>query len=109
VAPFGIALIVFWLAYLDYMTPEIVSKHTGLLLVCSVIFSATSIAEIKRRAAERFVSENSAFIHYTKVGVINSVIWVIGIRYFLVEGTWEWGTPSLIDVLNTLLGIDEYS
>jgi hypothetical protein len=84
VAPIGIALIIFWLAYLDYMTPEIVSKHTGLLLVFSVMLSATSIAEIKRRASERFVSENSTFIHYTIVGVINSVIWLVGIRYFIV-------------------------
>ena len=108
VAPFGTALIVFWIAYLDYMTPEIISQQTGLLLIFSVVFSAASITEIKRRAEERFVPENSTFIHYTIVGVINSVIWLIGIRYFIVEGTWEWGTPSLIDVFNTLLGIDEY-
>jgi hypothetical protein len=108
VAPFGMALIVFWIAYLDYMTPEVISQHTGVLLLFLVVFSAASITEIKRRAAERFVHENSTFIHYTIVGVINSVIWLVGIRYFIVEGTWEWGTPSLIDVFNALLGVKEY-
>jgi hypothetical protein len=72
------------------------------------IVAPIGIALIKRRASERFVSENSTFIHYTIVGVINSVIWLVGIRYFIVEGTWDWGTPSPIGVLNALLGVTEY-
>ena len=72
VAPFGSALIIFWLAFIDFNSESIISKFTGILLMCSVVFSLQAIEDIKRRIKERFVSDTSEVIHTTIIWAFNS-------------------------------------
>jgi hypothetical protein len=107
VAPFGSALIIFWVAFVDFNSQSIISKFTGILLMCSAIFSLQAIDEVKRRIKERFVSDTSEVIHTMTIWAFNSAVWFIALKYFIVTGTWEWDIPNPIDMLNTILGMDD--
>lgn len=105
VGPFGFVLIVAWLALIDIMTPEVISKYTGLLILLTIISALHINSKITKRGETRLVLLSSVRIHQFSLAGFFLVLYAIATRYFLMFGTWDWDIPDLDELFQIALGI----
>ncbi len=95
VGPFGFVLIAAWIALLDFVTEEVVSKYTGIFIIFTIVSALAVTSEIKKRAEERLVSDVSITVHKVIVWGFFGVFYLVATRFFLFQGTWEWDLPNI--------------
>ena len=104
VGPFGAVFFICWLALIDYKTPEIVSKYTGLLMFATIFNVFHVNSEINKRTEARLVSDNMVIAFKWPVWVLFALLYLIATRYFLVQGVWEWDIPNALDLFKSAFG-----
>lgn len=104
VGPFGVVFFILWLALIDYKTPEIVSKYTGLLMFATIFNVFHINREFNKRAESRLVSENMVAAYKLPVWVLFALLYLIATRYFLIQGVWDWDIPNALVLLKSALG-----
>jgi hypothetical protein len=99
VGPLGMVLIALWLALIDFKDPDIPSKYIGILMIFTIVNALGINNELNERSEERIITDESLMIHKVVLWVFFGVIYFIAARYFLINGSWEWG----FDPFNLLL------
>ncbi|MCY7295183.1 hypothetical protein [Alteromonas sp. a30] len=101
VGPFGVVLVACWIAFIDYLTPDVISKYTGLILLVTIINALGINSEISKRAGERFVSDDVVLAHRVVIWGFFIILYLIATRYFLFQGTWERGVPEVFQIIQS--------
>lgn len=104
VGPFGVVFFICWLALIDYQTPEVVSKYTGLLIFATIFNVFHVNSEINKRTESRLVSDNMVIAYKLPVWALFTILYLIATRYFLVQGVWDWDIPNALVLLKSALG-----
>jgi len=104
VGPFGMVLVACWIALIDYMTPDVISKYTGIIIFVTMINAMAVNSELSQRAQERFVSDRVVFAHKAVLWLFFIVLYLIATRYFLIYGTWERGVPEIVEIFESAFG-----
>lgn len=90
VGPFALVLVAIWVAFVDYKTPEVISKYTGLFILFTLMSAAAVTVEINDRAKTRLVSDTSVTLHKVIIWSFFAILYFIASAFFLRHGTWEW-------------------
>jgi hypothetical protein len=99
VGPFGLVFFALWIALVDYKTPDVISKYSGLLIFLTLLSAMAVNGEINKRVEERFVSDRAIFIHKLLFWSFFLVIYFIATRYFLIYGAWVWDIPGVVELI----------
>lgn len=97
VAPFGLVMISLWIAYVDYHTPAVLSKYSGLLILFTLLSALNVNAKLKKRFNERYVSKTHFELHRRILWLFFLMVFTT-IPYFEEYGTWTWDIPSIKDL-----------
>ena len=103
IGPFGFVLFASWIAYVDFSTPNVISKYTGIVILFSLMHVFPVTSEISDRCKERIIPENSKFVHNVCLWLFMAILFFVATTYFIAQGSWEWDIPNPLDILNTAL------
>lgn len=106
VGPFGMVLFACWLAFVDYKTPEVISKYTGLLIFFTIVNAFAVHSELKERGKTRFVTDNVIIAHKIILWLFFAFLYLIATRYFLAYGSWDWDIPAIDELFRQAFGDD---
>ena len=95
VGPFGMVFIACWLAVIDFKTPEVISKYTGVIIFFTILNAIAVHSELKQRAENRLVSDGVVNAHKVIFWLFFTVLYLVATRYFFVNGSWEWDIPNI--------------
>lgn len=104
VGPFGMVLVACWLAVIDFKTPEVISKYTGVIIFVTIINAIAVNSELKQRAEERFVSDVVMNAHKVILWLFFAILYLVATRYFLANGSWEWDIPNIEELFRQAFG-----
>lgn len=99
VGPFGMVFVAGWIAVVDFMTPDVISKYSGLILLATIINALDVNSEISRRAEERFMLGDIVLIHKAIIWFFFIVLYFIATKYFLTQGEWKRGIPEVSQII----------
>ena len=103
VGPFGLVLIVLWVAWVDYSMPTPPSKYTGILLIFTVINLLQVRRQITDRSKKRVIKESTIIIHNYVMFILAIAMHLTATRYFLIEGVWEWHIETPFEFFHQVL------
>jgi hypothetical protein len=104
VGPFGMVLVACWLAVIDFKTPDVISKYTGIIIFVTIVNATAVHSELNERAEKRFVPDGIVRTHKIILWLFFAVLYLVATRYFLANGSWEWGLPNIEELFRQAFG-----